>query len=78
MLVKAARTTLQLSLMRHDRGLVNYLDVVDAERDLLQTEQNSVIVLGSRYVSTVMLIKALGGGWGPTDDSIVCDDSSPW
>ena len=68
--VKAARTTLQLSQMRYDRGLVNYLDVVDAERDLLQTEQNSVIVLGSRYVSTVMLIKALGGGWGPTDDTI--------
>lgn len=62
--VKAARETLKLSQMRYDRGLVNYLDVVDAERTLLETEQNSAIVLGDRYVATVRLIKALGGGWG--------------
>lgn len=73
--VKASRTTLELSQMRYARGLVNYLDVVDAERDLLQAEQNSVIVLGDRYVSTVMLIKALGGGWGPCGDASGCDDS---
>jgi outer membrane protein, multidrug efflux system len=63
--VEAARITLELAQMRYDRGLINYLDVVDAERQLLETEQNSVIVLGSRYVSTVTLIRALGGGWGP-------------
>jgi multidrug efflux system outer membrane protein len=62
--VQAARVTLELSQMRYDRGLVNYLDVVDAERQLLETEQNSVIVQGNRFASTVMLIKALGGGWG--------------
>jgi multidrug efflux system outer membrane protein len=65
--VQAARLTLELSQMRYNRGLVNYLDVVDAERQLLETEQSSVIVLGNRYVSTVMLIRALGGGWGPCD-----------
>ncbi len=62
--VTAAKETLNLSQMRYDRGLVNYLDVVDAERTLLETEQNSAIVLGDRYVATVRLIKALGGGWG--------------
>lgn len=61
---KAARQTLELSQMRYNRGLVNYLDVVDAERSLLQTEQNAMIVLGNRYTSTVLLIRALGGGWG--------------
>ncbi|MBS4162832.1 Outer membrane protein OprM [Candidatus Protochlamydia amoebophila] len=61
--VKAARETLKLSQMRYKRGLINYLDVVDAERTLLETEQNSVIVLGERYNSTIRLIKALGGGW---------------
>lgn len=70
--VAAARTTLELSQMRYDKGLVNYLDVVDAERQLLETEQNSVIVLGNRYVSTVMLIRALGGGWGPCGED-ACD-----
>ena len=61
--VKYARITLELAQMRYDRGLTYYLDVVDAERQLLETEQNAVIVLGERYVSTVMLIRALGGGW---------------
>jgi len=68
--VRAARLTLQLAQMRYDRGLTNYLDVVDAERQLLETEQNSVIVLGNRFVSTVMLIRALGGGWGPCENGL--------
>lgn len=65
--VHAARVTLDLAQMRYDRGLTNYLDVVDAQRQLLETEQNFTIVLGNRYSSTVMLIRALGGGWGPCD-----------
>lgn len=65
--VRAARLTLELAQMRYNRGLTNYLDVTDAERQLLETEQSSVIVLGNRYISTVMLIRALGGGWGPCD-----------
>lgn len=65
--VRAARVTLELAQMRYNRGLTNYLDVVDAERQLLETEQNSVIVLGNRYVSTVTLIRGLGGGWGPCE-----------
>lgn len=65
--VHAAGITLNLSQMRYNRGLVNYLDVVDAERQLLETEQNSAIVLGYRYTSTVMLIRALGGGWDHCD-----------
>ena len=68
--VRAARLTLELAQMRYNRGLTNYLDVVDAERELLETEQTSVTVLGNRYVSTVMLIRALGGGWGPCE---TCD-----
>lgn len=71
--VKAAQLTLELAQMRYDRGLINYLDVVDAERQLLETEQNSVIVLGNRYTSTVRLIRALGGGWGPCE---TCMDSN--
>lgn len=63
--VRAASLTLELAQMRYNRGLINYLDVVDAERQLLETEQSSVIILGDRYSSTVLLIRALGGGWGP-------------
>lgn len=65
--VRAARQTLNLAQMRYNRGLTNYLDVTDAERNLLTTEQNSAIVLGNRFISTVALIRALGGGWGPCE-----------
>lgn len=68
--VKAAKTTLELAKLRYLRGLVNYLDVVDAERQLLETEQTAATVLGNRYISTVMLVRALGGGWG---DACDCD-----
>jgi multidrug efflux system outer membrane protein len=65
--IKAAKQTLEISEMRYKKGLINYLDVVDAERTLLATEQNSAIVLGERYIATVRLIKALGGGWKAID-----------
>ncbi|WP_068469456.1 efflux transporter outer membrane subunit [Candidatus Protochlamydia phocaeensis] len=71
--VRAARETLNLSELRYNQGLVNYLDVVDAERTLLETEQNSVIVLGDRYLSTIRLIKSLGGGWGRITEAEECD-----
>lgn len=74
--VQAARLTLELADMRYNRGLTNYLDVVDAERQLLETEQNSVIVLGNRYVSTVMLIRGLGGGWGPCETCRIEDEEN--
>lgn len=45
-------------------GMIGYLDVVDAERSLLQAERSCVQNLGSRNIATVQLIKALGGGWG--------------
>ncbi len=65
--VKYAQLTFDLSYMRYRQGLVTFLDVADAERDLLQTKQNFAIVLGDRYTQTVRLIQALGGGWGSCD-----------
>jgi multidrug efflux system outer membrane protein len=61
--VQAAEKTLFLSQMRYLRGLVGYLDTVDAERNLLEAEQTAAIMLGNQYNSTILLIRALGGGW---------------
>lgn len=63
--VKSSQITYDLSYMRYRQGVDIYLNVTDAERDLLQAKQNAAIVLGDRYVQTVALIQALGGGWGP-------------
>jgi len=61
--VKAAKLTASLSLKRYRNGLVTYLEVVDSESAALAAEQNWITVLGSRYIATVQLIKAIGGGW---------------
>jgi NodT family efflux transporter outer membrane factor (OMF) lipoprotein len=61
--VDAARRTLEISTSRYSGGLVSYLDVVTAQRDLLANEQQLAIIQGERLVSSVLLIKALGGGW---------------
>lgn len=75
--VKAANQTLELLQERYDQGLINYLDVVDAERSSLDTERNAVITLSQRYQWTVQLVRALGGAWKiyPLDNSEqVCEE----
>jgi len=61
--VDSARRTLDISTSRYSGGLVSYLDVVTAQRDLLADEQQLAIIEGQRLVSSVLLVKALGGGW---------------
>jgi NodT family efflux transporter outer membrane factor (OMF) lipoprotein len=61
--VDAARRTLDISTSRYSGGLVSYLDVVTAQRDLLSDEQQLAVIRGQRLVSSVLLVKALGGGW---------------
>ncbi len=48
---------------RYGQGLVNYLDVLDAERTQLQAELQATQIHASRLVATVHLVKALGGGF---------------
>lgn len=61
--VTSSKETTALSEDRYFRGLVNYLDVVDSERTQLELERDLVDQLGKHHVSTVKLIKALGGRW---------------
>jgi hypothetical protein len=50
-------------LERYKAGLVGYLDVVYARESVLTNEQTSAQIGGQRLVASVVLIKALGGGW---------------
>ncbi|BCR06761.1 RND transporter [Desulfuromonas versatilis] len=61
--VIAAREAAEISGKRYRAGLVSYLEVVDSQRTALQAERGAVQVLGQRLQSSVLLIKALGGGW---------------
>jgi NodT family efflux transporter outer membrane factor (OMF) lipoprotein len=61
--VDASRRTLDIATSRYVGGLVNYLDVVNAQQNLLNNEQELAVIRGQRLVTSVLLIKALGGGW---------------
>ena len=63
--VESAKEYLRLSQVQYERGLTNYLLVIDAERTLLQNELSATQLLNQRMISSVLLIKALGGGWNP-------------
>lgn len=59
----ALAETLRLARIRYDNGLASQLEVLDAERNLLQAELNRIIALRDRRVAVTDLIRALGGGW---------------
>jgi multidrug efflux system outer membrane protein len=52
-----------IALNRYRSGLVSYLDVVSAQTALLANQRTATQIGGQRMVATVVLIKALGGGW---------------
>jgi multidrug efflux system outer membrane protein len=62
--VSASNRAAQLSRSQYTEGAVNYLDVIDAERTVLQSQRAAVQLAGVQATSTVNLIRALGGGWG--------------
>lgn len=59
----ASRNANRLSHMRYREGLISYLDVIDSDRTILQQEQLAVQLKGSRMITSVELIRVLGGGW---------------
>jgi NodT family efflux transporter outer membrane factor (OMF) lipoprotein len=61
--VDAAQRALKIANDRYVGGLVTYLDVVTAEQTLLDNQRLAAQLLGQRLVTSVSLIKALGGGW---------------
>jgi NodT family efflux transporter outer membrane factor (OMF) lipoprotein len=61
--VEDANRALTLANARYSGGLVTYLDVITAQEQLLVNERLATQILGQRLVSSVLLVKALGGGW---------------
>jgi multidrug efflux system outer membrane protein len=61
--VSDARQAEQIATQRYKAGLVGYLDVVYAQESVLSNEQTAAQISGQQLVASVVLIKALGGGW---------------
>ena len=61
--VKATATALEQAQYRYKAGLVTYLEVVTAENTSLQAQLANVTIQLRRMSASVLLVKALGGGW---------------
>ena len=61
--VAAAQHSLDLSITRYKGGVANYLEVTTAQSAALSDEVTAVSILTRRMAASVLLVKALGGGW---------------
>jgi NodT family efflux transporter outer membrane factor (OMF) lipoprotein len=60
-----ARQATKVATERYERGLTDFLNVLDAERQQFALEQQRAEVVRLQGDSFVALYKALGGGWPP-------------
>lgn len=58
-----SRHALDLATGRYERGLTEFLNVVDAERQLYTKEDERIVAQEAVALQFVLLYKALGGGW---------------
>jgi NodT family efflux transporter outer membrane factor (OMF) lipoprotein len=63
----AARQATKVATERYDRGLTDFLNVLDAERQQFALEQQRAEVVRLEGDSFVALYKSLGGGWPPNE-----------
>ena len=61
--VAAAEHSLSLSVTRYRGGVTNYLEVTTAQTAALSDEVTAVNILSRRLSASVLLVKAIGGGW---------------
>ena len=76
-----ARQSVALTTNQYKAGIVSYLNVVTVQATALANERTAVDVLNRRLAASVLLIKALGGGWAasdlPTRDELMRGDPYP-
>jgi len=61
--VTATAKALQQAQYRYKAGLVTYLEVATTENAVLQAQLSNVAIQTRRMNASVLLVKALGGGW---------------
>lgn len=69
--ITSSRRSLELSNNRYVGGVATYLDVITAQAALLNNQRLAAQLLGQQMITSVYLVKALGGGW---DASAIQDD----
>ena len=61
--VRGARQSVEFALNQYKSGTVNFLNVIVLQAAALNQERAAVNLLGRRLAASVLLVKALGGGW---------------
>jgi NodT family efflux transporter outer membrane factor (OMF) lipoprotein len=61
--VDSAQHSYEISNQRYKGGVTSYLEVLTAEAALLQNQRTAIDVQTRQFVSSVGLVRALGGGW---------------
>ena len=64
--VAAARESVELTTNQYKAGIVSYLNVVAVQTVAFNNERTAVGILGQRLTASVLLVKAVGGGWDAT------------
>ncbi len=61
--IASTRRVLDLANARYEGGVATYLDVITAQQGLLNNERLAAQLQGQQLLTSVFLIKALGGDW---------------
>jgi NodT family efflux transporter outer membrane factor (OMF) lipoprotein len=64
--VESAQRSFDLSDQRYKGGVTSYLEVLTAETTLIQNQRTAIDLQTRRFLSSVGLIRSLGGGWDVT------------
>ncbi len=64
--IVSARRVLDIANSRYEGGVATYLDVITAQQSLLNSERQAAQLMGQRMLTSVFLVKALGGDWDGT------------
>lgn len=62
--VVAARQSVEMTVNRYKAGTASYLEVITVQTIALTNERTLVTLRGRRLAAAVLLVRALGGGWG--------------
>lgn len=72
-----ARAAYEIAQRQYHLGGISHLALLDAQRQLLQTEMDRVQAQADRYTDTAALLYALGGGWWqPLSETVPVDSAS--
>jgi NodT family efflux transporter outer membrane factor (OMF) lipoprotein len=61
--VKASQESVSVTTNQYMAGIVSYINVLVAQTIALSNERTALDILNRRMAASVLLVKALGGGW---------------